>query len=161
MSQYQDAQVPAWGGYNQDAGQQAQNAAPQWAPYQMQQWTVTQPGQPNQYYDYVPGYYGQPGIQGSQGQQGFQPQQWPAPNVILNRQAWQAQLAREEGYGPAGFDISVGGILFALFLVCFIVWFGWRRRTRAVDDAAGVPVTRNDRRMLSLAESLNKLCNKT
>lgn len=159
MNQYQNAQAPAWGDYYQDAGQQTQTVAPQWAPYQMQQWTVTQPGQPNQYYG--PGYDGQQWLQGAQGQQGYQPQQWPAPDVTLNRQAWQAQVAQEEGYGPAGVDISAGGILFALFLVGFIVWFGWRRRASSVNDAAGVPVTRNDRRMLSLAESLNKLCNKS
>lgn len=160
MNHYQYPQAPAWSSQNQYAGQQAQNIAPQWTPDQMQYWNMTQqaPAQQNQYYN--PRQHWTP--QAADGsQQGYWQPQWPAPDVTVNRQTYQAQLAREDGFGQAGFDFSVGGLLLAIFIACFLVWFGWRRKLQAVDAPDGAPVTRNDRRMLSLAEALNKICNKT
>lgn len=166
MNQSQSPQAPAWGNYYQEAGQQTPNGATQWQagqPYQMQQWNVVAPQAPSQSYQYsVPHYqtpypYWTPQEAGGN-QQGYQQMpQWQPRDVVINMQDYEAQLAGEDGYGPAGFDISVGGLLFAIFVACFLVWFGWRRKIQAVDEPSGVPVTHNDRRMLSLAEALNKL----
>lgn len=180
MNQYQNQYGAAWNNYVQGADQQAQPTLPNgvqaWQtgqPMQMQQWNFTpqpptrpyqdpawQQQAPGSYYQ-TPGQYWTPQEAGGN-QQSYQPwPQWQNPNTALNSQTWQARQIQEEGFGQGGFDLSIGGLIFAIFIAAFLVWFGWRRKIQAVDEPSGIPVTRNDRRMLSLAEALNTLCNKT